>query len=57
MREDCKYYNNCGNTDNCVRCNGYEKDPGYGGYSELGRCSDCPPDECNGHGIRILRRK
>lgn len=26
MREDCKYYSNCGNAENCANCNGYEKD-------------------------------
>lgn len=24
-KKTCKYYNTCGNTDNCSRCKGYEK--------------------------------
>lgn len=25
LKLDCKYWNTCGNKENCLRCNGYEK--------------------------------
>lgn len=24
-KKTCKYYNTCGNSENCLRCKGYEK--------------------------------
>ena len=24
MRENCKYYSNCGNLENCINCSGYK---------------------------------